>query len=120
MAAANLNLSAIDEGVGVVSIAGKDRVVEFGRFVQAVFQDEQLNVILLNLQVFRMVVINRAIFGGGFVEVAGGEIEVAQHAVASGVVGESGLYLLEECLGLSFLSLRDVEAGERGGRVRIF
>src|SRR5579864_1343251 len=72
--AAELNLSAVDQAFTVVGIAGENSIIQLAGFVQAVFQDEQLNVILLDLQIFGMVVIDGAVFGSGFVEIAGGEV----------------------------------------------
>src|ERR1700723_415900 len=113
---AKLNLSAVNEGVVVTGVVGEDRIGEPACLVQAVFQDEQLNVVLLDLVVFRMVMKHCRVFGDGFVEIAGGEIKVAQHTVADGVVEKLVLDLLEERFRVGLLPLRYIKTSERGRR----
>src|ERR1700692_3028495 len=69
-----------------------------------------------------MVAIPRRIFGGVLFEFAVGEIKIAQHTVAFGIVREVALTLSQKSFGLTLLALRyqqpDV-GGARGWVLRI-
>src|ERR1700686_391015 len=81
---AKLNLSAVDEGIVVTGIAGEDRIGELTWVGEAIFQDEQLDVVLLDLRIFRMVMKHCGVFGDGFFEIAGSQIKLAHKARAGG------------------------------------
>src|SRR5579863_3613738 len=115
-----LNLPTIDKRVVVTGIAGEDRIRQLAGLVETVFQNEQLNVVLLDLRIFWMIMKNCCVFRDGLIEIAGGEIKVAEHAIAHRIVGKFTLDLLEKCLGIGFLALRNIKTGDTGRRIRIF
>src|SRR5215472_5340246 len=90
---ADLNLAAVNQGFGIVGVGFQYFVIQLAGLIPAVFQNEQLDVVLLRLQVVRVILVNRGIFGSGFVQVPGGEVEIAQHAVSHRVVGQIPLDL---------------------------
>src|SRR5271167_1843500 len=108
----NLNLALVEKGVGVLRVGLKNFGVEFAGIFQLIFQDQQLQVVLLDLKIFGMVAIKAGVFGDGLVEVAAGVVEIAQHAVALGIIGEIQLGMTEELFSVGLAALGDVKAGK--------
>src|SRR5208282_2290718 len=81
--------------------------------VEPLFQDQQLNVVFLDQHILGVVPIQHGILVQGFVVLAIGIVEIAQHAVARGIIREILLRLAQEFLGLRELVLRHVQAGQR-------
>ena len=115
----NFDLPAVNQSFDVVGRVFQNFIIEFAGFIQAVLEDEQLNVVLLHLQVFRMVVVKRTVLGNGVVEIAGREIKVAEHAVADWVIGKILFRLLQKCFRFRFLSLGQQKASHGGAGFRI-
>ena len=101
---AELHLTLVDEGIHVVGVGLEDLVVQFGGFVEAVLENQELDVVLLDLKIFGMIAVEGSVLGGGLVEIAGGEVEVAEHAITFPVVGEISLGLTQESFGLDLLA----------------
>src|SRR2546426_8196953 len=66
-----------------------------------------------------MSLVEGTVFSGGPVQIAGGEVKVAQHAVAGRIVRQITLHLLQELFRLSSLALSHVKASERSPGVGI-
>src|SRR5580698_5314754 len=113
LTAADLDFALIDLSILVVGPNFYDLVIQLAGFIELVFQDEQLNVIFLDHQVFGMVLRKNGIFRRGFIELIVGVIEVAQHAVAHGIGGKIFLRLPQEFFSLSGLVLSRKETGQR-------
>ena len=84
---ADLHLTAINQSFDITRIDSKNFTIQLGRFVQAVLQDEELNVVLFDLNILGMVLMERAVLRRCFVEIAIGKVKITQHAIAFGVVG---------------------------------
>ena len=67
---AELYLAAIDQRVHVMRIRFQNFIVQLGGFLQAVLQDQKLDVVFLDLSVPGMVAVERGILRRGFVQVA--------------------------------------------------
>ncbi len=119
LAATKLDLALVNLGVGVIGLRLHDFVIQLTGIVEPVFQNQKLNVILLDHHVLGMVLIQRAVFGGGFVELVVSKIKVTQHAVAYGIIREILLRLAQEFLGLTRLVLGHVQGGKREPGVRV-
>src|SRR5258708_36965336 len=92
----DLHLTAINQSFDIARICFKNFIIQLGGFVEAVLQNHELNVVLLDLNIFGMVPIERAVLRGGFVEIAIGKIKITQHALAFTVSGKNALGLFEE------------------------
>ena len=69
-------------------------LVQLIGLINSAFQNEQLNLVLLNLRFLRMVVVKRFIFGNGAIEVADQKVVVAKQDVGIRVVRQFTLDLL--------------------------
>src|ERR1017187_4420044 len=114
---ADLHLSLVDEGIHVVSVGLEDLVVDYGSFVEAVFADQKLNIVLPDRNVIGMIAVERSVLIGSLIEIAGGEIEVAEQAVAF-LMGEIFLGLSHDGFGLRLLAFLHQHANERGAGLR--
>src|SRR5258708_33092688 len=114
IAAAELNLPLINQSLDVARIRLEDFTVELGRFVQAIFQNQKLNIILFDLHVAGMCAVKRSVFRGSLIQVSAREVEVTQHPVAFALVPEIVLVLLQKILDLRFLAIRHHEANQSG------
>src|SRR5437667_2609604 len=88
-----------------MGVGAQNLVVELVSLVEPVLQNEELDVIPLDLGILGVGVMEQTVFRGGFVEIAGGEIKVAEHAVAFGVIRNISLGLLQKGFGLGPLAL---------------
>jgi len=82
-----LDLGAVDQGIAVLGIGRKDFIVEHPGLIHPPLLDEKLDVILLYLHVVRVIAENCGILCRGLIEVIGGVVKIAQHAIADGIVG---------------------------------
>ena len=64
-----------------------------------------------------MIFIKRTIFSCGLIQIPGGEVEVAQHAVAGGIIRQVALHLLQELLRLCLFALSQIKASQRSSGV---
>src|SRR5581483_1205600 len=103
------NLAAIDQPLIIAGVSFQYFVVELSSFVDAIFQDQQLNVVFLDLDITRMLLEESGVLGNRFIKVSDGEIEVAQHAISHGVVGKLVPGVLQKFLRLGSFALNDVE-----------
>src|ERR1700732_839679 len=95
---AELNLAEIDQSIDVARICLQNLAVELGRFVQTIFKNQQLHIVLFDLQVAGMCAVERSVLCRSLVEIATREIEVTQHSVAFGVIREIALGLPQKIL----------------------
>src|SRR5215467_8504966 len=54
---ADLNLTAVNQGFGIVGVGFQNFVIQLAGLIPAVFQNEQLDVVLLRLQVVRVILV---------------------------------------------------------------
>src|SRR5277367_1697966 len=118
-AAANLDITFEDQRVFVVWLCFQVLVVQLAGFIQTVFQDQQLNEVLLDHRVFVMVAIQNFILGRCLVDIAVVVVVIAQHAIAFGIIGEILFRLAKEFLGLLGLVLGHVQASQRESRIGV-
>lgn len=86
---ADLHLTAIHQSFVIPRIGLQDFVVELARLIETILLDQKSNVVFLDLNICGVLLVKSSVFGGGFVDVAGGEIEIAQEAIARGIVGKT-------------------------------
>src|SRR5208283_2128448 len=116
VSAADLHLAAINQSVVIVRAGLQELIIELACVIEAVFLDQKLDVVFLDLNIFGMLLVEGGVFGGGFVQVASRKIEVTQHAVARRVAGKVALGLFQKLLRLGLLSFGQVQTGERSPR----
>ena len=109
-----MHLSFVDQALHVVTVRLEDLIVQLAGLVNTVFQNQELNVILFDLKIFWMIAVERSVISGGFVEIAGGKIEITQHAIVFGNVGEISPGLAQEGFRLILLALLHEQAHQRG------
>ena len=104
------NLPAKEQAIHVLGVLFQHLVAEATGFLQTVFHDEQLGIVLLHHVVLGMFPVERGVFRGRLIQVAEGQVELPEQAVPFRLVAQGLLGLDEHLLGLSFLPLCQVEA----------
>ena len=102
--AADLHLALVDERIHVFGVGLENFVVQFGGVVETVLKNQKLDVVFLGLEIFGVIVVERSVLSGGFIEIAGGEIEVAEHTIAFRGTGKIFFGLTQEGLDLVLLA----------------
>ncbi len=84
----NLQLRTKNQAFIVVRISLQDFLVHFSGLVQSIGVDKKFGIRFFHLQIFGVGLIQRLIFGRGFVQFVGSQIEVTEQSITARCVGK--------------------------------